>query len=521
MIFKLLVVDDETTVRKGIANFMNWAAIDCEVAGTACDGLEAIEFLQRHPVDIVITDIKMPEADGLELAKYIHEQRLSVQVILLTGYADFAYAQTAIRYNVSSFLLKPTNKKSLFEAVQKAQKALITSGKNSASRKEEIAFLKDQLLQEMTDQPFSPAFSDRLQAFGLSLEHYCVAAFQSESSGESISALKRIIIAEKINGYCYRYGNFILTVYFADDASQLSLQRIKENCLDILAIAGTLSKKVTVGISRQHTQAATFGTAAAEAIAALSLNFYSEENISLFSSFPDVGTHGLTAENSMDLLQFENSLNDWKFEEAHTILHTIFMKFKNSFVNANDSKTICSQIYYLCSRVLIRKGLPAPEDRYLQQIYTASDIFFLESVTASLLDETCACLSGWSLRQNRLVENAMEYIQSHLSDSLSLEELAEHLHISPSHLSRTFKKNCRQSLTDYINNERIAKAKEYLETTDRLTYEIAELIGYKDATYFSSIFKKYTGLTPTEYRQSRFRHQTAPAPAHCTPETHR
>ena len=97
MIFKLLVVDDEVTMRKGISNYMNWASIDCQVVGSASDGMEAIEFLKSQPVDIVITDIKMPAADGLEVARFVHEHYPMTKVIILTGYADFEYAQTAIK----------------------------------------------------------------------------------------------------------------------------------------------------------------------------------------------------------------------------------------------------------------------------------------------------------------------------------------------------------------------------------------------------------------------------------------
>ena len=127
MIFKLLVVDDEVTMRKGISNYMNWASIDCQVVGSASDGVEAMEFLKSQPVDIVITDIKMPAADGLEVARFVHENYPRTKVIILTGYADFEYAQTAIKYHVTSFILKPTNKKELFAAVQEAQKQLIVS----------------------------------------------------------------------------------------------------------------------------------------------------------------------------------------------------------------------------------------------------------------------------------------------------------------------------------------------------------------------------------------------------------
>ena len=139
MIFKLLVVDDEVTMRKGISNYMNWASIDCQVVGSASDGVEAMEFLKSQPVDIVITDIKMPAADGLEVARFVHENYPRTKVIILTGYADFEYAQTAIKYHVTSFILKPTNKKELFAAVQEAQKQLIVSQQQENIAKESFS----------------------------------------------------------------------------------------------------------------------------------------------------------------------------------------------------------------------------------------------------------------------------------------------------------------------------------------------------------------------------------------------
>ena len=162
MIFKILIVDDEMTMRKGLSNYMNWASIDCQVTGTASDGMEAMEFLQKNPVDIVITDIKMPVADGLEVARFVYEQKLPAKVIILTGYADFAYAQTAIRYQVTSFILKPTNKKELFAAVQEAQKQLIVSQQQESIAKDGLFFLKDQVMQELTEHTCTEDLKERL-----------------------------------------------------------------------------------------------------------------------------------------------------------------------------------------------------------------------------------------------------------------------------------------------------------------------------------------------------------------------
>lgn len=522
MIFQLLVVDDEATMRKGIANFMNWETIDCTVTATACDGLEAIEILKKEPIDIIITDIKMPLADGLEVARYVHENRLDIKVILLTGYADFEYAQTAIRYNVSSFILKPANKKALFEAVQEAQKELIVSKKNSSIAKEELAFLKDQLLQELTNQHYTEKFRDRLAAFGLSLEDYCVAAFQPLSQAADISALKQIIIEEKRNAYCYRYNNMVICVYFLEGfsaskhlskASPVPKERksllgedILENCREIIEIAKVAQEEtVLAGISNHHHSPEEFGTAVSEAIYSLSFHFYSENNISLFRDAPCTAPYDLTAESSVNLFRFENAMNNWEFEKARSILLNIFMNFKSSLTHSNDAKNICSQIYYICSRVLMKKELASPGSEYLSQLHRAPDIFVLEQCSLNLMANTQNRLLAWSGNQNKLISSAIQYIQVHLDMPLSLETIAEQLHISPSHLSRTFKKVRGESLTEYINHCRIEKAKEYLKTTDTLTYEIAELVGYNDPAYFSSIFKKHTGMSPTEYRDKKER----------------
>lgn len=490
-------------MRKGIANFMNWESIDCEVAGTASDGMEAIAFLESHPVDIVITDIKMPEADGLYVARHVYEHYPDIRVILLTGYADFEYAQTAIRYNVVSFILKPTNKKDLFEAVQNAQKQLIVSKKQSSIAKEELAFLKEQMLQELTNQPFSEELAARMGQLEFRLDTYCTAAFQMQPGDSDIHFLKEIIIQEKKHAYCYRYNNLIIEIYFLDEGTDGVPDYVPDNCREISHIVQTLySKEVAVGIGRQHVGGAQFRTAVSEAIYALSQTFYSEQNIARFTAFAeDQPECDLTAENSLDLFNFENCLNNWNFDGAAAVAHNIFTKFKANFVHAHDAKAVCSQMYYICSRVLMKRDCGSLASDLQASIRRSPDIFALEDAIQELIQLTRTRLLGTAAKQNKIVEHTMQYIHDHLADPLSLEALALKLHVSPAHLSRTFKKSCGESLTEYINKTRVLKAQEYLIQTSILTYEIAGMVGYNDPTYFSSIFKKYTGMSPTDFRQ--------------------
>ena len=196
----------------------------------------------------------------------------------------------------------------------------------------------------------------------------------------------------------------------------------------------------------------------------------------------------------------------------------LFARFKHNFVNAQDVKNICAQIFYICSRIMIKNQIKpdggicftnqdrpnseatVPSGDYLNTILSASDIFALQQVVTEMFHALKLSLCDTAATQGQLTKKAMEYIAENIADDLSLEQIADHLHISASHLSRTFKKNADISLTDYINQIRIGKAKELLRTTDIYIYAISEMVGYRDATYFSSIFKKLTGVSPSEYR---------------------
>ena len=124
MTYRVMLADDEPIMRKALLTLADWESMECEIVYTAANGQEVMENLEKVMPDILITDIKMPGKNGIELAKYIWEQKLPIKVIILTGYADFAYAQSAVKFNVVDYVIKAGAFDGLLEAVEKAKERI-------------------------------------------------------------------------------------------------------------------------------------------------------------------------------------------------------------------------------------------------------------------------------------------------------------------------------------------------------------------------------------------------------------
>lgn len=507
----MLIVDDEPTIRKGLSYFIQWDSIDCIVDDTACDGAEAIDKINELHPDIVITDIKMPQVDGIELSKYIYENHPNIQTIILTGYADFQYAQSAIKYNIIDFILKPTSKDKLIEAVKSAQERILTLQKKTTIEKEDISFLKEQLLQELTNNSnISTNLLSRMNNYGINLDHYYYAvAFefagkQTGSGNDDINSLKNIITSQHENYYCYRYNNLVIALYPMDGFKKTVPQSVLKGCEEMLEIIHSLySLNLSVGISLCHTGYDQLSLASIETITALSLNFYNNKDICIYEPSLENSSYNINTEYTLSLYHIETLLKNWDFDGAFVLINTLFSQLKLNIVKSVDVKNICTQIYYICSRILIKRNLTPMHTNVLIDINECATIFQLEKLTKEFLENVKSNITtnGKVLSPN--TEKSIHYIHLHLKESLSLETIASYIHINPSHLSRTFKKESGESITEYINKARIEKAQELLSLSNTRAYEVAELVGFNDPAYFSATFKKYTGLSPKEYKQLR------------------
>ncbi len=505
MIYRILIVDDETAIKKGLTALIQKSSVDCVVDGVASDGKEAIDFVKKSPPDIVITDIKMPLCDGLGLAKYLYEYHPNVKIIMLTGFADFEYAQAAIQYKVTDFLLKPTSRDKLLEAIEKAKREIAVREAKASLLKNNAGLLREQYLQavssDMSVDTNASAF------FTTELKRFYVLAFQIISGAEALSGskqlLKSIIEQQSGNEYVYRLDNIVCCGYHSDEGN---LENIKQFSGEMISLFKQLyGLNVIVGISKEHEGVLSLPEATREAKQALSLAFFSEQAVLCYKDQDSGQLNAGTFEPWQHLHNIEMLIQAWKFEEATASIGNLFNDVESKHVSKEDVKYICGQIYYILSSALRRKQLPPLEKTYLNRLSACHTAPNLKTAVVSMIGETSNRITATNRPMNQLVKKSMLFVQEHLADDISLETIAAAVNTNPSYLSRIFKKECGETLSEYITRLRIEKAKELLVLPDQLVYLVSESVGYHDSTYFSTIFKKYTGISPTEYRNRFYR----------------
>ncbi len=504
--FKLFIVDDEPTIRKGLSQFIPWNNIDVEIVGEACDGASALKKIETLNPDIVITDIKMPNMDGIELSKMLFENYHGIKVIILTGYADFSYAQSAIRYDVTDFVLKPTPKDKIIAAVKGAQERILVERKQEYTLNGDLSILQEQVLEQLTRGLIESYLTeDRLRTYNVTLNYYYLIAFQiseyqAEKKQSNILALKNMISILNKDGYCYFYDNNIVLSIFKTPQNESSLPKtILASCKEISDVVNNFSDtQVSIGVSLCHHGFAELSTAGFEVVQALSKHFFNGEDISFFSP-SQKSERTVTTDQSFFLCGLESLFESYDFETINHNIRDFFTQQKIDVANAQDTVNICTQIYLISARVLSKNNRPALDSALNNLILESVSITELEKTVEKMILITEQNLRHTTQKTSEAVTQTREYIDLHYAENLHLSGIAGHVHINSQYLCRIFKKECGETINEYITKIRINRAKELLRNSNYLTYEVGEKVGFNDPAYFSSVFKKLTGISPKDY----------------------
>ncbi len=514
---KVMIVDDERNIREGIIHLINWSELGCEVVNSCNSGSAALAYMEGNPVDIVVTDIKMPIMDGIELSKKISEKYLA-KVIILTAYSDFALAKQAIKYNVSDFIVKNEFIEELPLAINKTIEKLIKERDTSGSGKAEVngSFDYVKVFQRliMTGEISARDITEgKLEEYHYVLCACDITYYDKEAGNQNMPELLNNILRISLKDCSYNIIPFtdsylIIPVRYKKN-STISLNTILDYFNNIIIMIEEFMRlDIKLGISSEIKAVKQLKNGYEEARQALSKITNQGTAIKVYTSLSQPG-----AITDFDVDRYTNMLLELTFDEENQEAEE---KLAGGFEKLAD--TGCTfeqcQLYMLviCSSIIhkaVRYHLDVDQDfnemekEVYEKIQNAKTIFRLIRIGNDTIERVRALCIGRKNFKNELVKKVDECIRKHYREDLNLQYICNELYLNNSYVSRAYRKLTGYTVTEKIAMYRVGKAKELLLRTNMKIYEIGQAVGFKDAPYFTNVFMKYTGKSPSDFRQEQ------------------
>lgn len=527
-VYTVYIADDEHLICEGLAESIPWGAIDMQVVGTAENGRDALNGIREKKPDIVLTDIRMPYMDGLELIEKIKVVRPDCRILIITGHAEFEYAQTAIKLGVEDFILKPIDIDALCITLKKIRDDL----DEESQKKSEEENMRVQLKRSEKER------------FSRVLLNYMLGKIHKDKLEESFP-----------NDFCKEHAAFILLSVHIDDFDvhtakmneenifmmtqefENSVLKAGENCEKIMMeeatanylilFMGNYPKELESEVGffirklRMIADGIEFTTSISEPFDDINLSqkaydivkrgyghsFWignnkdikpediSERASETLPDIPDIDSVILSI-TSFDKMRIRRDL-DKMVEDIRNTGH-------NSYLYMN---MMVSVVYREIIRALDKAGclidsiIDDPMN-YFRRIISSKTLDGMIDELYGFIAVICDFMDENNKANNNIINCAKVYVDSNFSDpNLTLQKVSDEMGLSPNYFSALFKQNSGSSFINYLTHVRIERAKEYLMSGKFKTYEVAYKCGYENPAYFSTIFKKIVGVSPSDYQK--------------------
>jgi two-component system response regulator YesN len=528
-LYRVLLADDEEEIRVGISRKIDWNSLGFVLVGEAENGAEALELAEQLAPDVVLTDIKMPFMDGLELCQRLKQCLPAAKLVVFSGFDDFEYARQAIGMNVSEYILKPINAPELTAVLQKLkgqldEQRLERRDMETLRRRyeESLPVLREQFYTRWLDGRIRPdQIRDRAARYEIELPDgiWAAALIQVDCLNEGGRAERDELLLLSVRAFVqahfaldcravkvvlYNDTVALLACMEAEDQVYLLLEELGRLC----ALSGSyLGMSLTMGIGLPCAGLGDLHTSVEGAHAALEYRVlmgggqviyigdlepdhpaqlsFEEADQRALSAAVKLGTEAQVEELVCGMLE--------RVQEARLSLsqcHLFFLELVTSLIRLTRAGGVEMEEVF------------GPE---FKGVVSITDFHSLEEL-GGWLNSRCLKLREVLGRQRndsawRMVERAKGFIAEHYTESaLSVETLCSHLHLSPTYFSTLFKRETGMSFIAYVTEIRMDRAAQLLRETDDKTYLIAEQTGYADPNYFSYVFKRHFGMTPSKFR---------------------
>ena len=525
--YKVLIADDEKIIREGLISAIPWEALSMELCASAENGKEALEKAEALRPDLIITDIRMPFLSGLEFVEALLAGAPKCRIVIISGFEEFEYARTALRLGVSEYLLKPVDLEVLKKTLLRIKNELDQQNlrdRNLEKLHQEVLLQQDYHLRhslarylrgsgtfEQAAEYLPPEMAEAVYVQGVLVRIDNFDRITAPMSEESIFAMTQKfehMLKEQLRiPYVLEIDrDLYFCVAAGIDPDQIQM-RMKAFVLRARSII--LEPSYSTVLSTLHEGGIReLKTAWKETRDYLEHTFLIGLGQDLEAG-RETGTQRVSISN-IDLEPFFRTVYSFDREEIQKELDLLEKELQalahNSYLY---SSMLMSHIYQELRSLLQRTGFSMndifsdPMKEYREMMSRQTLRGMIEEM-GRILDRICSFMQENADDSRRTIRRAKMYIEANFADpSLSLDTVAGNAGITPTYLSALFKKSEKQSFVSYLTEVRLKHAKELLLTGQKKTYEVALECGYANPTYFSSIFKKHTGYSPSEYREAR------------------
>lgn len=529
--YSLIIVDDEQDVREAVISTIDWESLGFRIVAEAENGREAFDLVERLNPDVLITDIKMPYMDGIELVRTVRETNPAVKIVMLTGFSEFEYAKSAIKYNIIEYMLKPISAQSMTETLQTIRKKLDDEREESSnlerlksSYMESLPIIREGFLVSLvtSSQPLS-GLRQQINKLGLKLTGCSNLVFTVDISSEGLAGssfatddvimvlesvlnLVKRIVEKYMMAECFRCGEKITVIL---SGSRAEIERYSSILMREISQSAekSMGLRIVIGSSGRFDEFMQVQQAYHDSLAALNYRFAAgEDNIICIDDLEPGRRAAFRLPESLTL-ELDALLKTGSSAEIGRFINSLFEQLLREKATAADYRLCIFEIASVAVRATRVLNDPAEEAQGLSLIGELYNNKSVDEIRQKLKSQ-CTRLNEQISQQRQknasiIIDQAWAYIRANYADAnASVKSASQHLHVSPNYLSALFKKGTGDSLINALISVRMEKARELVQSTGMKVLEIAGHTGYTDQHYFSYCFKKHFGLSPNEMRSN-------------------
>lgn len=498
--YKVMIIDDEVIIREGLKVVIDWHLYGFHVIGEATDGEEGLELVLKFQPDLILVDIRMPGLDGIQLIERLRQAGYEGQVIILTGFAEFEYAQKAVQLDVFSYLLKPIDELELIQALKVLKDKLDEASEQMRIMDEhtnELALRKyhELMLHGLWDEEEDPYLDDK---------GFYLTVLVAANTGEDESGF--VAFRETVKKYTDRQMS---AVFMMHGQTAIIIYKNKTfNQLDVILhdlykkLQRRLEIKPFITVGRRVDKFRQLNLSYQDANGLLSRKFlFRNEDIIFWNAYIKEKTdhEGLI----FDTQYIYGLVEIGNLEAMEVYLSKFSFQLTQSELAVNRIRGLCINGYIeLKEKILINypklQHLFPGQYEIIDRIYESENLqeiieFFYETFER-ISSKVCDGDKG------NTIKRVLNYVHSNYNKNLKLEGLARLFGYNSSYMGTLFKKEVGRPFNTYLDELRIEHAKELLESGQFKVYEVAEKVGYKSVDYFYTKFRKYVGVSPKAYR---------------------